>query len=412
VYVHIFYIENIEVFKMDARQQRGFQIAKEKIIRREGDGYLVPSESVNKKYYFVNENFECNCPDSEFHRTTCKHAYAVRYFLSIEKTPKGTITKEVRISYKQESWKAYTQAQNSEVKLFDELLSDLVENIEESPQVIGRPHMSLRKALFCAIQKVYSQLSSRRAYSLFKNAEAKKQIDKAPNYNAVNKLLNHKELTPILHELVAITAQPLKAVDTEFAIDSTGFRTSSFGEYAEDKYNLNRQKKWIKAHVCIGVKTHVITAVEITDENGSDCVKFSPLINATAEGGFAIKEVSADKAYCSRDNYDIIKELGGQAYIPFRSNASGKSRGSMLWRKMYLYFQLHQEEFMAHYHKRSNVETTFHMIKMKFGDKLKSKNPKAQENELLCKIIAHNIVVLIHEMYELGIEPNFTSVSS
>lgn len=59
------------------------------------------------------------------------------------------------------------------------------------------------------------------------------------------------------------------------------------------------------------------------------------------------------------------------------------------------------------YHKRSNVESTFHMIKAKFGDKLKSKNPTAQENELLCKIIAHNVVVLIHEMHELGIKPEF-----
>ena len=47
------------------------------------------------------------------------------------------------------------------------------------------------------------------------------------------------------------------------------------------------------------------------------------------------------------------------------------------------------------------------MIKTKFGDKLKSKNETAQKNELLCKLIAHNIVVLIHEMHELGIKPDF-----
>lgn len=47
------------------------------------------------------------------------------------------------------------------------------------------------------------------------------------------------------------------------------------------------------------------------------------------------------------------------------------------------------------------------MIKAKLGDKLKSKNFTAQKNELLCKLIAHNIIVLIHEMHELGIEPNF-----
>jgi hypothetical protein len=51
------------------------------------------------------------------------------------------------------------------------------------------------------------------------------------------------------------------------------------------------------------------------------------------------------------------------------------------------------------------------MIKMKFGDKLKSKNFIAQKNELLCKLIAHNIVVLIHEMFELGIKPDFANKS-
>lgn len=49
------------------------------------------------------------------------------------------------------------------------------------------------------------------------------------------------------------------------------------------------------------------------------------------------------------------------------------------------------------------------MLKMKFGDTLKSKNSVAQKNELLCKVIAHNIVVLIHEMMELGINPSFSN---
>ena len=65
------------------------------------------------------------------------------------------------------------------------------------------------------------------------------------------------------------------------------------------------------------------------------------------------------------------------------------------------------EDFLSHYHKRSNVESTFSMIKRKFGDFLRSKTDAAMVNEALCKIVCHNLVVLIHEMYELGIEPQF-----
>ena len=74
---------------------------------------------------------------------------------------------------------------------------------------------------------------------------------------------------------------------------------------------------------------------------------------------------------------------------------------------MYHYFQYRREEFLAHYHKRSNVETTFSMIKRKFGDSLRSKSETAMVNEALCKILCHNLVVLIHEMFELGIDPVF-----
>lgn len=78
-----------------------------------------------------------------------------------------------------------------------------------------------------------------------------------------------------------------------------------------------------------------------------------------------------------------------------------------MWKKMYHYFQFNRDEFLKHYHKRSNIESTNAAIKRKFGETLKSKNQVAQVNELLCKIIAYNLTVVIHEMYENGIEPEF-----
>jgi transposase len=225
----------------------------------------------------------------------------------------------------------------------------------------------------------------------------------------VNLAMNREDLTPILLNLLSLSASPLKAVETDFAVDSTGFRTTQFCMYADAKYGLRRQHKWVKAHACVGVKTNVITALAITGENAGDSPQFPDLVKTTAEAGFNVKEITADKAYSSRDNYAVVKELGGQAYIPFRSNAKCKQRGSSAWRKAFLMFQLKQDEFMAHYHQRSNVESAFASIKKKFGDSLKSKNKTAQTNELLCKIIAYNVVVLIHEIYELGIEPDFSS---
>jgi len=87
------------------------------------------------------------------------------------------------------------------------------------------------------------------------------------------------------------------------------------------------------------------------------------------------------------------------------SNTTGRAGG--LWEKMFHYYSFNRDEFFAHYHKRSNVETTFSMIKAKFGDAVRSKSDVAMRNEVLAKILAHNICVVIQSQCELGIEPAF-----
>ena len=57
--------------------------------------------------------------------------------------------------------------------------------------------------------------------------------------------------------------------------------------------------------------------------------------------------------------------------------------------------------------KRSNVESTVSMIKAKFGGRLWSKSEVGRANEALCKVLAHNLCVVIQSMYELGVEATF-----
>lgn len=348
----------------------------------------------------------CTCPDFLNRGGKCKHILATKYYLEVEKeTPQGTYYEKVRLTYAQ-AWNAYNEAQKAEVKLFDELLKDLVQAIPEPEQRMGRPRHSMHDVLFCSIQKVYSQLSSRRAHSLFQNATERGQIKKAPCFNTPSYLFNKPEITPILHRLVFLSALPVAGLETDFAIDSTGFRTTTFSAYEGEKYGKTKEHNWLKAHLCVGTNTNIVAAVIITDGNAGDSPQFSPLIQQASEG-FTINEVSADLAYSSRNNLEMVNDVGGKPYIPFKKNATGSARGSSMWKKMYHYFQLNRDEFLKHYHKRSNIESTNAAIKRKFGETLKSKNQVAQENELLAKIVAYNLTVVIHEMYENGINPEF-----
>ena len=70
---------------------------------------------------------------------------------------------------------------------------------------------------------------------------------------------------------------------------------------------------------------------------------------------------------------------------------------------------LHRDTFLEHYHKRSNVESAIMAIKTKFGDSVRSKTDRSMKNEVLCKILCHNICCLIAAMEELGVPVDFGS---
>jgi hypothetical protein len=209
----------------DMREVRGKAIADQgnQVKKVNDHSFKVKSQS-GKGVYEVKatpNGMTCTCPDFVYRCGKCKHIQATRYYLQVEKdTPQGPVTEKVHLTYAQ-AWNAYNEAQNVEVKLFDELLKDLVKAIPEPEQTMGRPRLSLQESTFCAIQKVYSQLSSRRAHSLFQNATDKGQISHAPNFNQPSILFRNPEITPILHELVTLSALPVEGIEVDFAVDST-----------------------------------------------------------------------------------------------------------------------------------------------------------------------------------------------
>src|SRR5690349_5030365 len=135
---------------------------------------------------------------------------------------------------------------------------------------------------------------------------------------------------------------------------------------------------------------------------------FTTLSSQTTKAGSTMTDITADKGYISGDNLQSAVDHGATPYIPFKSNTKGTT-GSELWKKLFHYYSFKREEFLTHYHKRSNVETTFSMIKAKFGERLRSKTETAQINEALCKVLCHNLCVVIQSVHELGIETDFSA---
>lgn len=393
------------------RRLRGMAIAALNRIREDRFGYRVPSQSGSGAYLVCLENDEyCTCPDFDERNRPCKHIYAVQAYTQqaedSEDSPEATVG--VRIT---QPWQAYNAAQVHEGDLFGSLLRELCDTVPQPPQSNGRPRLPLSDMLYGMGLKVYSTLSTRRAMSELREAVAAGRMDREPSFSTPIRYFERPEVTPVLRNLIQLSALPLRDVEIDFAQDSSGFASTAYHRWFDHKWgNSKKETKWVKVHLICGVLTNIVTVADATAAQSADSPYFDGFVRATAEH-FRIREVSADAAYSSRRNLHAVADVGGIPFIPFRSGATANPKNRKqrdpLWEQMYHLFSLNSAEFNRHYHKRSNVETVFHMIKAKFGDKVRAKTDTAQVNEALMKVLCHNICVLIRAMYQLGITPVF-----
>jgi transposase len=175
--------------------------------------------------------------------------------------------------------------------------------------------------------------------------------------------------------LVVRAALPLRTVETDFAIDSTGFTSTQLvGLWQQEKYGAKRARTehdWVKVHAVWGVKTNVVTAIEVTERNTQDAPYFVPLVTKTTEQ-FNVLRVMGDKAYSSYGNLELTVSKGAEPFIPFKSYAKATSP-SETWNRLFGYFIMHREEFLKAYHK---VECGIHILR----DQARVRGFGAQQN--------------------------------
>jgi transposase len=307
-----------------------------------------------------------------------------------------------------QNWAKYNLAKCNEKLLFIELLHDLSKIIKEPTYQFGRPAIPIKDMFFSCGLKLYSNYSGRKVMSDLTKAEEAQYISKRPHFNSIKDFLNCPATYDLLLKLLTISAMPLRKLEDKYSIDSSGFGSYQYERWQRVKWDKKKDKKnYLKGHIVIGTRTNIVCGCDITPGNFSDARQAPEIIYRTGLN-FRMKEFTGDKAYSSKLIFRILESLKCMPYIPFKHNSREPSKDSPeIWNKMFLYFRDNKEEFMKHYHKRSNVETTFAMIKLRLGEHLKSKNYHSQRNELMMKFICHNICCLIQEMYEHNVAIDF-----
>ena len=326
-------------------------------FKQSGDRWIVPSQSGDGRYTVSPDEEHCTCPDHEQRLVKCKHLYAVEFTLERETDDAGNVRvmETARITAARE-WSSYNEAQTTEGPRFRALLSDLCSTIPQPEQGRGRPRLPLSDMALACVMKVYTGFSSRRFVSELREAQADGLIGQTPHFNSVNNYMSDPAMTDALKSMITLSALPLRGVEQDIAVDSSGFATSQFVRwYAKQHERVLDNHRWVKAHIAVGVTTGVVTAVEITDWTANDNPYLAPLVEDTAKH-FAIRDVTADKQYIGRKNADAVEQMGATPYIPFKVNSvvNAKDAGTA-WERMYHRFALERESFLEHYHQRSNV---------------------------------------------------------
>ena len=252
----------------------------------------------------------------------------------------------------------------------------------------------------------FPNLSVRRARGFLLLLKRYKIINvKIPSFKTLSNYRENNSLQTILDDLIEESSKPLSVIEHDFATDATGIRTNLFSSW----YSIRCQKEIKKRdhltiHITTGVKSNVITALNVETKSGNDNKIFREHVDKTVKN-FKAEEFSGDGRYWSKQNCLKVNEVGAKPYFLVWKNWSGKSRGCMPWKLMNMDFRKNPEEYGKHYHKRSNVESTNHSKKVIHGNKVYSRLKSSRINEETLRWINHNINVLNRARCEWNINP-------
>ena len=242
-------------------------------------------------------------------------------------------TPKERLTYAQ-FWPSYRLAQKYEGEFVRQFISDLMDLVVAPPYKFGRRPNLLSDMLKAMALKVYSRMSAGRSQTFIRDAWRLGYLEDVPSANSVIEYFNMPELTPLILECIEFTASVFQPIEHHFAMDGSGFRTTSYDRWLEDRWGGSRtrgdesekgtviekkRREWRKVQMIVGTATQVIVAVKVDSYTSSEYKHFEPMFNRVV-GLFDVIGIYADGAFTGRSNYEAAERWGATAYLPFHDN--------------------------------------------------------------------------------------------
>lgn len=183
--------------------------------------------------------------------------------------------------------------------------------------------------------------------------------------------------------------------DVVVAVDSTGVKVTNRGEWRRKIWRNKNKRGWIKAHICVDIKTKQILGLEVTDEKMSDSRSFNRLIDQANEKANIIR-VMGDGAYDCKKIFNYLYHSGMESAIKLRIDATPFKRGSKYrsecirerdrigWEKW---------KETKQYGKRWTAESVFSAVKRMTGETVRATSIQGIIREVKTKFQLYNLLL-------------------
>jgi len=230
-------------------------------------------------------------------------------------------------------------------------------------------------------------------------------IEHLPGYNTVQE---HAKDVPesYLDHLIRLTSERIMSVQgrtrCNSSCDGTGISTKRYGRWFDVRTcRKGKKKRFIKlhGHLTTDAEMPFFLSARVTKGYKGDSKQLPHLLGQKSER-IEIGEMPLDSAYLSRKNAQLIANRGATPYIALKENTSSAlSLGYPAWNRMIHDAWENKEGYEKHYHRRSVVEGVFNAFKERYGSSVLSKRRHNQNVEVLCRVVAWNVLALAYHSY-------------
>ena len=292
----------------------------------------------------------------------------------------------------------------------------------------SRHDFTLAQLFACLVVREFFGLSFRRTEALLNDAPqwlADIGLKKAPDHNtlwrAFESLLSARRCGRMLDLLAQLFAQArlLTLRHKPLAIDSTCYEQHHRSRHYDRRCrrmmlqrSVRKPGKWgriVNAHrssrlrvmpklaLAVDSGSHLILSAKVRIGNGSDAPDFDDLLyGAWRRAKVAV--VVADAGYDSEANHRIARhDMGVRSIIALGIGRPTIKLPSGRWRR-HMARRFKRKADQKKYSQRSQSETVHSMMKRNMSSALRSRTPERRKQEMMLRVLVHNITLLCDEM--------------